>query len=517
MSRPSESRRPSSRTDSSRIGGLRWLVPVCAIVVAGTALGGSAAVVHAAPSVVLPSSGCEADLPPKPSKGPVDPRDLIPRLPDRFSIPLPYPRILPVPEPAPEKPVVRIPSEKPPKDPCSDPCPDITDPPKPKPDAGGPALSIEFPKITFDPAPKNIPVPMPNPNPPKLPPPPAAVAPGVDAGPVASKPTRPRVSDVDLVSTLTGKGSTSRTDKRWQIHGTDLGIMWESAPGKVAVVFGDTFGKGFRPPGANGRDWRSNVLGFSSDAKLSDGMSIDTMIQDSRCHAAELLSARRIDHYEITVIPTSGFAIGDRQFMTYMSVRTWGKIPGTWLTNHGGLAYSDDGGSTWIKDPYARWDNIFGVSQFQVSSMVPHGEYVYMFGTPNSRIGSVGLARVHRDHVLNKTAYQYWRDGRWVPARDGNVASVIFAGPAGEVSARFDEKSKRWQLTYLDALRGGIVIRKAREPQGLWSEPAELVHSSRYDQLYGGFMHPWSTGEDLYFTMSTWTDYNVSLMRARIR
>lgn len=90
--------------------------------------------------------------------------------------------------------------------------------------------------------------------------------------------------------------------------------------------------------------------------------------------------------------------------------------------------------------------------------------------------------------------------------------------PCGRGSARYDEKSRRWQLTYLDAFRGGaIVLRKAREPQGLWSEPSELVHSSKYDQLYGGFMHPWSSGEDLYFTMSTWTDYNVALMRARIR
>ena len=32
-------------------------------------------------------------------------------------------------------------------------------------------------------------------------------------------------------------------------------------------------------------------------------------------------------------------------------------------------------------------------SQFQVSSMVPDGDYVYMFGTPTSRYGSVGLAR----------------------------------------------------------------------------------------------------------------------------
>lgn len=497
--------------------GRRWVAPVCAVILVGTGVGGTAAVVHAAPSVVLPSSGCVADLRPKPAPGTSDPRHLIPTLPDRISIPLPYPRILPVPEPAPHKPVVRIPSQKPPKDPCSDPCPDITDPPRPRPGAGGPALSLEFPKITFDPAPKDIPVPVPNPNPPPRPPRPPAESPAVEAGPVADRPMPPRVTGVDVISTVTGKGSTSRTDKRWQVHGTDLGIMWESRPGQVAIAFGDTFGKGFTPPGANGRDWRSNVLGFSRDAHLADGMSIDTMVQDSRCHAAELLNARRVDRYEITVIPTSGFAIGDRQFMTYMSVRTWGPIPGAWLTNHGGLAYSDDGGSTWTKDPYARWDNLFGTSQFQVSSMVPEGEYVYMFGTPNSRIGSVGLARVHRDHILNKTAYQYWRAGSWVPARDGNVASVLFGGPVGELSVRYDSSTSRWQMTYLDAVRGAIVMRKAREPQGLWSASTELVRSSRFAQLYGGFMHPWSAGEDLYFTMSTWTEYNVWLMRARVR
>lgn len=492
----------------------RVVVGVCSAATIGTSVI-LPATADAAPPSYLPSSGCVADLPPKPSPKPFDPRDLIPRLPDHIGIPLPYPRILPVPTPdSPEKPAVRIPSQLPPEDRCSDPCPDITDPPKPVPQ--GPALSVQFPKITLDPAPKDIPIPVPNPNPAPIPPPPPAVDPGVAPAPQSPAPAVPRISHVDYVAQLTGKGSTSRTDKRWQINGTDLGIMWQSKPGQVAIAFGDTFGRGFTPPGANGGDWRSNVVGFSSDKNLADGMDIDTMVQDSRCHAAQIISARHIDRYEMTTIPTSGFAIGDRQYMSYMSVRTWGSIPGVWLTNYGGLAYSDDGGSTWVKDPHARWDNIFGTSQFQVSSMVPQGEYVYMFGTPNSRIGSVGLARVRADSVLNKTAYQYWRDGRWVPARDGNVASVLFAGPAGELSARYDEATGRWQLSYLDALRGSIVLRTARTAQGRWSEPADLVYSSRYPQLYGGFLHPWSSGNDLYFTMSTWTQYNVSLMRARV-
>ncbi|MFF2028012.1 DUF4185 domain-containing protein, partial [Streptomyces sp. NPDC058171] len=184
---------------------------------------------------------------------------------------------------------------------------------------------------------------------------------------------------VRLVSQLTGQGSENRTDKRWQVDGTDLGITWETRPGEVAVAFGDTFGKDWAPPGAFGEDWRSNVLGHSTDTDLSDGMTIDSMVQDSRCHAAEIIDSRHINNFETTTIPTSGFAIGDRQYLSYMSVKRWSMVPGMWYTNYGGIAYSDDNGRTWIKDQHAKWDNIFG-ARFQVSAMVPHGDYVYMFG-----------------------------------------------------------------------------------------------------------------------------------------
>ena len=165
-----------------------------------------------------------------------------------------------------------------------------------------------------------------------------------ERGPTAHR-AEPTVGDVRLVGAADRVAvRQNRTDKRWQVNGTDLGIMWESAPGEVAVAFGDTVGKGFRPPGGPGDDWRSNVLGFSTDRNLSDGMSLDSMVQDSRCHAAELLDSRKLDNIEITTIPTSGFAIGDRQYMSYMSIRTWNSMPGTWWTNYGGIAYSDDGG-----------------------------------------------------------------------------------------------------------------------------------------------------------------------------
>lgn len=48
--------------------------------------------------------------------------------------------------------------------------------------------------------------------------------------------------------------------------------------------FGDTFGSDFYPnfvnPGPNGSNWRSNVLLFSDDQDLSDGLTINGATMD---------------------------------------------------------------------------------------------------------------------------------------------------------------------------------------------------------------------------------------------
>ena len=120
-------------------------------------------------------------------------------------------------------------------------------------------------------------------------------------------------------------------------------------------------------------------------------MTIDSMVQDSRCHAAEIIDARHIANWETTAIPTSGFAIGGRSTELHVGAPL-GRA--RQVTNHGGIAYSDDNGQTWTKDQHAQWDNIFGQGLFQVTAMVPQGDHVYMFGTPNGRMGMIGLARV---------------------------------------------------------------------------------------------------------------------------
>src|SRR5690606_10829670 len=370
-------------------------------------------------------------------------------------------------------------------------------------------------ELLLDPHPFYFALPGPGPEQ-QVPPPPAPVTPPVEPAARVAAPPAPRVTNVTEIAKLTGAHSVNRTDKRWQVYGTDLGIMWESAPGEIAVAFGDTVGVGFHPPGGMGGDWRSNVLAFSSDTDLSDGMTFDRMVTDSRCHAAEVLSSRKLDNVEITTIPTSGFALDGRQYLSYMSLRTWNSLPGTFYTNHGGIAYSDDGGQTWTKDPHARWHHIFGLSTVQVSAMVPHEGHEYLFGTPSTRLGAVGLARVAQDQILNTTAYQYWRDGQWTPVGGAAGATPIVSAPVGELSVRYAADRGVWQMSYLDTARAAIVVRESATPQGAWSEPAPTVTVFDHIELYGGFIHPWSRGDELYFTISTWNDYNVYLMRAEL-
>ncbi|MGW4479906.1 DUF4185 domain-containing protein [Rhodococcus triatomae] len=457
-----------------------------------------------------------------------------PALPGNVDIRYPWPQIVTVTVPDPEPDQTRVAQDPLPADPCTDPCPDLTDP-TPEPDesgssgseSSGPSSSgssfgsslgsdgSSVPRFSITPDIEPIPIPIPGP-PQELPPAPAPASPPVETAPQADAPSAPQVGSTRLVAQLTGPGSVNRTDKRWQVNGTDLGITWETKPGQVAIAFGDTFGSDWTPPGANGEDWRSNVLGYSTDRDLSDGLTIDSMVQDSRCHAAELLSSRKIKNWETTTIPTSGFALGDRQYMSYMSVRRWSIVPGLWYTNHGGIAYSDDNGATWTKDPYARWENIFGLGNFQVASMVPAGDHVYMFGTPNGRLGTVAVARVPKDQVLNKSAYQYWADGEWTPVAE-RWPSPILHDTAAELSVRYDATRGIWQMSYLDTVAGAIVLREATSPQGEWTKGVPLVRSGDYPAMYGGFIHPWSTDDDLYFTMSEWDSYNVYLMHTTLR
>ncbi|MFG1948487.1 DUF4185 domain-containing protein [Nonomuraea sp. NPDC048826] len=330
-------------------------------------------------------------------------------------------------------------------------------------------------------------------------------------GPAAPTQASSARSPAVVVGKMTGPGSLSATDTAWKVKATDLGIMWDNGRGEILAAFGDTFGDSWQPPGANGGDWRSQVLLRSTDRDLSDGMSFSSAATDAPGHAKELIPSRKIDGDEITVIPTAGVSVGNRQYLAYMSVRHWG-APGFWDTNHSSIAYSDDNGQNWVTGG-PRWDNPGGDNHFQMAAFVRRDGHVYMFGTPNGRNGSAYLARVPESQVLTKSAYQYWTGSAWRPGSDTQAAPIV-AAPVSELSVQFNAYTGKWLMTYLQG--SDLVLRSANAPTGPWSGPSVVASFADFPGLYGGFMHPWSSGPDLYLALSEWTPYNVYLIRVRL-
>ena len=357
---------------------------------------------------------------------------------------------------------------------------------------------------------------------------PGVVVGGGESFPVAS--AAPRGGSVAVVpvgatklARVTGQtrpGETvpnpNQTDTRYAVAGTDLGIIWDGGDGRCLIVFGDTYGAGWGGFGGGPAhaDWRSNVLAFSSDRNPHDGLSFEGMTTDRPKHAAEILSSLKIDDEEHTVIPTAGLSVGRRQIVHYMSVNSW-PLNRPWLTNYGGLAYSDNGGRTWIKARGAIWRNdSHNRDPFQMAALVKEGGWVYFFGTAAGRQGAVYLARVPQARVLQKSAYVYW-NGADFHARAESEAQPIVPGPVSELSIAYNRHFGRWLMTYLSPQRDAIVLRDAPALTGPWTGEKIVLRGVGFPGIYGGFIHPWfNGGEEMYWMLSEWPLYNVSWMRS---
>jgi hypothetical protein len=340
------------------------------------------------------------------------------------------------------------------------------------------------------------------------------------------------------VGKVSGPGPLNLSDLRWNLYAGDLGSMFEYDH-RIYMVFGDSFGRpqtgdvqNFaqqqRTDPTRYTDWRSNTMAYLADANPAIGPLFDGMITDptNPLEAKELLSSAKQTctgtetFCEQTVIPTNGFAVGNRMFLHYMSVKRFGyPRPQDYALNLSGIAFSDDGGQTWTKDRSTTWA---GNSNFgQVASTLTGGE-VYLFGIPGGRTGDVKLARVPGGRVLRKASYRYWDGRAWTGREDS--AAVVANGPAGELSVQWNSYFGKWLMMYLKvdppaatSSTGAIVLRTADCLTGPWSDPQTVVTSSQYPSLYAPFMPPrWNDGPDVYFAMSIYLTYNVWWMHTAL-
>ena len=386
-------------------------------------------------------------------------------------------------------------------------------------------------------------------------------------------------TNTHFIEFVTGAGNLNNTISRFGIGGTDLGIMWDNGikdnpltavdEHQILIAFGDTFSSA--NPVRTGV-WRFNTLFRSADDVLNNGLYVPngtpydifsgSPMEKPNWSDPILPSPGQPVHPpyaigpEVTIIPTAGVSVpynntyGARQYMSFMSVRSW-DTPGRWTTNYSGIAYSDDNGQTWRIDPKsirtASWGRanvayVAGNENFQQMAFVkpPAGSpeaqqgWVYAYGTPSGRGGTVYLSRVQETQIADTTKYQYWDGQAWV-ANKPSAAKPVLPGKttsffgffkqttypsASEMSVQYNPYLKKYVMLYGDS-SNNMVIRTADSPQGTWSEPTVLVTAQQVPSLYAPFIHPWSGTENvpeaerqyLYWNLSTYNDYQVRLMR----
>lgn len=332
------------------------------------------------------------------------------------------------------------------------------------------------------------------------------------------------IRNVERIARITGKSITgesfpnpNNTSVEWNVGGTDLGIIWEMNPGKYGIFFGDTYGRDFSPdpsnPGPNGTSWRSNVLAFSDDNNLEDGLTFSSMVSDEKGTAREIIYGGKdtSGNGDWTSIPTAAVNANEADYVHYFNLKSWTG----WITNYSGLYKSVDDGQTWTKCEEVSFSSN---SNFGQAGYFKKDGYVYMIGTQTGRASKAKLARFPEPDIEKQAKYEYWNAtaGQWITGEE-NEASVIIDDKVGELSFIFNETLQKWVIAYFSADRYNITMRTADDVTGPWSDPYELASGKEYPQLYGSFFHPLSvTGNTLYFTMSIWMPYNVFLMKVEV-
>jgi hypothetical protein len=341
----------------------------------------------------------------------------------------------------------------------------------------------------------------------------------------------PEAGTASVVRWLTGPNSDSY--ERYTISGADLGILWDNGDPEnrqVLIAFGDTFGD----CSAADQGWRSNTLFRSESTDLTvlplryqdpyAGSPLRGPAVAGRGFSRQVIDSLRLAAQEVTVIPTAAIAVGRTQYVNFMSVAQWG-ASGQWSTNFSAVAVSSDNGETWSVPRSSirpAWFNsvpgvpfVWGYQNFQMGAYLRRDGYVYAYGTGAGRGGAPFLSRVVETAVADLTQYEYWTPFGWLKNMPF-LAMQVTVAPGSEMSVAWNDHLGKFIMMYTNFL-GNVVLRTADQPQGPWSLPKTLVTSAQMPGgIYAPYIHPWSKGQDLYFTLSRWSDYSVALMKTTL-
>ncbi|WP_419997465.1 DUF4185 domain-containing protein [Streptomyces boninensis] len=324
---------------------------------------------------------------------------------------------------------------------------------------------------------------------------------------------KPKALQVNKVADLTGPGLTTA----YRMEATDLGIPVRTPDGRNLFVFGDTFegakvGAGW---------WRSPVALYSttSAADLPSGVKWSGAVGGD---AAQQLWEYEHDNPEFsTVLPSDVITIGNTMYLHVMVNKGLGTVVWTEIWK------SDDNGASWQHTGAKFAPDLHG-GLFQ---MLTWGEgddgYVYVYSSGFQRDKAMILQRVKSGSIADPGAYEPWgyKDGNWAW---GNPPTPVLDGKFGELCLR--PLGGKWILTWFNAgdyrIDGMVMdtptsnLHEAKRATfingGEWGNEDD----THVAQLYGGYIIPGSTLDDLHLAVSQWNtneDWPYRVMQFRVR
>ena len=302
---------------------------------------------------------------------------------------------------------------------------------------------------------------------------------------------------------LTGPGLTDA----FGVGGTDLGATVAAPDGRLVSVFGDTFER----PTVGGRGWRSPVVLFADPASVRTGLVWTGSAGPGR-YAHQVVDYRHRRRWEgchvVTVLPTDLICVGDVIYLHVMVCRELGHV---WWTE---LHRSTDNGVSW-EPTGTRWPGGQHGGLFQMLTWeLAEDGWVYAFTTGFQRAHGLVLRRVPADRLTSPDAWEPWgfdaAGWAW-----GKPATVALPGRYGELSLR--RVADTWLLCVFD--EGGYRMDVLELPHGPTADlhvapRTTVLRGCRWEdedhdrglvaQLYGGYILPGSTLDELHLVVSQW-------------
>ena len=128
------------------------------------------------------------------------------------------------------------------------------------------------------------------------------------------------------------------------------------------------------------------------------------------------------------------------------------------------------------------------------------------------------MSRALKSEFPNEDAFSYYSDGSWV--KDPARATEVLDGKVSELSVAYNHYLGKYVTMY--GVEGeGIVMRTADSPEGPWSprrmlvneKTTKVVSGEPLNDTYAPFVLPNQDDQHLYYTLTSWHDYNTMLMR----